>query len=124
MAPVQGGAGTAHATFKSFVEPCLLMLLHEEESHGYNLLSELETFGFDPEALDPSLVYRALREMESGGWVVSRWDTESLGPRRRVYTLTKQGEDRLLGWIEDLRNTRLEIERLEQRYHRHINEGG
>jgi len=55
-----------------FLEPCLLMLLHEQESHGYHLLSELESFGFDPAALDPSLVYRALREMETGGWVVSR----------------------------------------------------
>ena len=100
------------------------MLLHEKESHGYNLLSELETFGFDQEALDPSLVYRALREMESGGWVVSRWDDESLGPRRRVYTLTELGEDRLLGWIEDLRKTRREIERLEKRYDQHMRDGG
>jgi poly-beta-hydroxybutyrate-responsive repressor len=98
------------------LEPCLLLLLRREASHGYNLLSELESFGFDPESMDPSLVYRALREMEASGWVESHWDEDSLGPKRRVYTLTDEGEEHLERWAQDLRRTRDEIDALLERF--------
>jgi PadR family transcriptional regulator PadR len=95
-----------------FLQPCLLLLLRRGEAHGYVLLSELERFGFDAERLDPSLVYRALREMEDEGWVQSHWDEESQGPRRRVYSLLQEGEQQLTFWIDDLRRTREEINQL------------
>lgn len=95
-----------------FLQPCLLLLLRRDEAHGYVLLTELERFGFDPERLDPSLVYRALREMEDEGWVQSHWDEESQGPKRRVYALLQEGEEQLTFWIDDLRRTREEINHL------------
>lgn len=55
-----------------FLQPCLL-LLHRRPAHGYSLLEELGEFGFEPGTLDPSLVYRALRELEAEGWVTSSW---------------------------------------------------
>jgi DNA-binding PadR family transcriptional regulator len=100
----------------SFLQPCLLVLLHRGNSHGYSLLADLEEFGFDAQKLDPSLVYRALRDMESGGLVTSDWNDESLGPQRRVYCITRQGETHLCDWIEDLRRTRQEIDRLLMAY--------
>jgi poly-beta-hydroxybutyrate-responsive repressor len=96
----------------SFLQPCLLLMLTRGEAHGYRLLDELAEFGFNPDRFDPSLIYRALREMESGGWVTSRWDSESQGPRRRVYQITQIGEDFLQLWVVDLRRTRLEIDTL------------
>jgi poly-beta-hydroxybutyrate-responsive repressor len=97
----------------SFVQPCLLVMLYRSNSHGYSLLSELNEFGFNPGQLDPSLVYRALREMEEIGLVTSEWDEEdSLGPQRRVYSITQAGEDYLVAWVEDLRRTRQEIDTL------------
>lgn len=99
-----------------FLQPCLLLLLQRGEAHGYALLSELEHFGFNPERLDPSMVYRALREMEAANWVQSRWDEESQGPRRRVYVLAELGEEQLVDWIDDLRRTRGEINLLLKTY--------
>ena len=99
-----------------FLQPCLLLLLRRGETHGYALLSKLEHFGFNPERFDPSLVYRALREMETADWVRSRWDEESRGPRRRVYALTELGEGQLADWIDDLRRTRNEIDLLLKTY--------
>ena len=99
-----------------FLQPCLLLLLRRGEAHGYALLSRLDHFGFNPERFDPSLVYRALREMEAADWVRSRWDEESQGPRRRVYALTEVGEGQLAEWIEDLRRTREEIDLLLKTY--------
>ncbi|MGA9193170.1 MAG: helix-turn-helix transcriptional regulator [Anaerolineales bacterium] len=99
-----------------FLQPCLLLLLRSGKAHGYALLAELENFGFNPERLDPTLVYRALREMEEMGMVESHWDEESQGPRRRVYSLLPEGEGHLSLRVEDLRRTRDEIDRLLKMY--------
>ena len=96
----------------SFLQPCVLVMLHREEAHGYNLMSGLDEFGFRPGRKDPSLLYRALREMEETGLVTSEWHTESLGPQRRVYKITPAGETYLEEWIADLRRTRQEIDSL------------
>lgn len=96
----------------SFLQPCLLTMLQRGKAHGYNLLSGLDEFGFDLEMLDPSLVYRALREMEADGLVTSEWGDESLGPQRRIYQITDDGNRSLDIWMEDLRSTRDEIDRL------------
>jgi DNA-binding PadR family transcriptional regulator len=94
----------------------LLLLLGRDEAHGYALLTELERFGFNPERLDPSLVYRVLREMEADGWVKSKWAEESQGPKRRVYSLSEMGANQLKSWIEELRRTGEEIGRLIKAY--------
>jgi len=87
-------------------------MLQREETHGYDLLNGLDEFGFDPGQLDPSLVYRALREMEADGLVSSQWGEESLGPQRRIYGITDDGIRSMDIWIEDLRRTRDEIDTL------------
>jgi DNA-binding PadR family transcriptional regulator len=83
-------------------------------------LDRLEKFGFDSEQLDSSLVYRALRDMEEAGWVESRWDDDSQGPRRRVYRILPDGEAHLKEWIADLRRTRDEIDDLVQAYQEEV----
>lgn len=102
----------------SFLQPCLLLLLHQQgSSHGYNLLSDLEQFGFDSMRIDPSLVYRALREMEEIGLVVSEWsEDQSQGPQRRNYQITEDGKNHLAEWINDLKKTKKEIDTLIEAY--------
>lgn len=92
-------------------------MLQSGEAHGYNLLNGLDEFGFNPGQKDPSLIYRALREMEEIGLVTSEWDQDSsLGPQRRVYQITQDGEDFLAGWVADLRRTQQEIDALLSAY--------
>jgi len=100
----------------SFLQPCLLLMLTRSEAHGYSLLDELAEFGFNPDRVDPSLVYRALREMEANSWVSSHWDTESQGPRRKVYKITSEGDAYLRAWVVELRHTRDEINHLLNAY--------
>jgi DNA-binding PadR family transcriptional regulator len=95
----------------SFLQPCLLVLLHQQgESHGYSLLNGLEQFGFNSMRIDPSLVYRSLREMEEFGLVTSTWsEDQSQGPQRRDYQITPDGEAYLAEWVKDLKRTQVEI---------------
>jgi poly-beta-hydroxybutyrate-responsive repressor len=88
-----------------FLEPCLLILLHCNEAHGYELLEGLKQFGFEQNPVDSSTVYRMLRGLEKRGFVVSRWDTGGAGPARRLYEITEEGDRYLAWWVEDLRET-------------------
>ncbi len=99
-----------------FLESCLLVLLHREAGYGYSLMDGLKEFGFQTEEMDISILYRALRDLESAALVTSSWDENSLGPQRRMYTITPQGEAALAEWIESMRQRRKEIESLEAAY--------
>jgi len=105
-----------------FLQPCMLLMLHRGDAHGYNLLNGLQEFGLNPAAHDPSMIYRALREMEAAGWVTSYQGKESRGPQRRVYRVTKEGMQHMDAWIKDLRRAKSEIELLIEAYERDVKE--
>jgi len=99
-----------------FLQSCLLVLLHREPGYGYSLMEDLQEFGFQSEHMDISIIYRALRNLQANDFVSDSWDNSSLGPQRRVYTITPQGEEALTEWIGNLRQRRKEIEALEAAY--------
>ena len=99
-----------------FLQSCLLVLLYREPGYGYSLMDGLQEFGFQSDQMDISIIYRALRNLEEDGLVSDTWDDNSLGPQRRVYTLTPQGQEALGEWIENLRQRQKEIEALEKAY--------
>lgn len=104
-----------------FLEPALLLLLHRNPAHGYTLLGQLESFGLGEFA--PAVVYRALREMEEQGWVISTWDREQTqGPPRRVYCLTPLGDQVLRFWVQDLEETCRMVEDFLRTYYQHVEE--
>jgi PadR family transcriptional regulator PadR len=104
------------------MEPVLLLLLHQGLSHGYALLDRLGEYGLGQ--VDPSAVYRALRDMEEQELVDSNWDEqETQGPPRRVYRLTSTGDEALALWIADLEETRKRIDHVLESYSRHMREG-
>lgn len=105
---VQGGLP------RSYLRPCLLLLIAEQPSHGYDLLERLENLGLG--ATDPGGLYRTLRAMEREDLVTSRWETSAAGPARRTYALTSDGMDWLHAWAGALRESRRYLSRFLQRY--------
>ena len=86
------------------VEPALLAFLKQENLHGYGLLEKLEPLGLG--SINPSVIYRILRDYEEIGLVHSDWDHESTqGPPRRVYALTEAGEAALERAVISLKDT-------------------
>ena len=104
------------------LKPALLLLLHHGPAHGYTLIEHLDGYGLDD--VNPSVVYRALRDMEERGWVASSWDDEETkGPPRRVYSLTALGNEVLMWWTEDLKETRRMIDTILQTHTQHMEDG-
>ncbi|MGQ0744493.1 MAG: PadR family transcriptional regulator [Acidimicrobiales bacterium] len=74
---------------RPYLRPCLLLLLAEGPSHGYELLEQVRRLGI--RAAEPGGLYRSLRQMERGGLVRSWWEPSAAGPARRTYVLTGEG---------------------------------
>lgn len=91
------------------VSPTLLLLLHQKNSHGYELIEKLEELGMTPDA---SVVYRQLRHLEKERLLRSAWDTSGPGPAKRVYKLTADGEDLLHAWFVSLKKEKAIFEKL------------
>jgi PadR family transcriptional regulator PadR len=111
----------AGGAIRRFLEPVLLLLLHQDANHGYELVSALAAFGLGDVASGP--VYRTLRELETAGLVQSEWDTQSLaGPARRVYRLTEAGHRHLVDWVDSLQETDSMLHRFLTAYDQHMKE--
>jgi PadR family transcriptional regulator PadR len=75
--------------------PSILLLLKEEPSHGYSLLKKLAEIGVVDAEMDPSPIYKVLRMLEEQDLAVSRHGSGDRGPARKVYSLTKSGNEAL-----------------------------
>lgn len=99
---------------RNFLRPCLLLLLAEMPSHGYDLLERLGQLGLP--AADPGGLYRVLRTLEREEMVTSRWETSAAGPARRTYELTDEGREWLHAWAGALAEGRRIVSSFLDRY--------
>jgi DNA-binding PadR family transcriptional regulator len=77
----------------TYCRPAVLVLLSEYDSHGYELVERLDELGFaSRDARDSATIYRLLRSMEKEGLTRSSWDVSKVGPPRRVYAITPEGQ--------------------------------
>ena len=105
---------SAPALPKNFLRPCLLLLLRERPAHGYELLEQLQTFGF--RSSDPGGLYRALRKLEDEGLMRSAWEPSGTGPHRRIYEITRTGMEDLHGRAKGLAEARSTLDTFLVRY--------
>jgi PadR family transcriptional regulator len=105
----------AHGRVERFVEPALLLVLRDVETHGYELAEEVEAIDPD-ERVDLGNMYRLLRTLEDEGLVASTWHDELPGRAKRTYRLTADGRRVLDAWAEALRTTQHTIRGFLRRY--------
>lgn len=98
-----------------FVEPCILLLLAEQNRHGYSLRDELVQRELI-EDVDFGHLYRTLRRMEEAGLVSSEWAEEGPGPLKRVYRITPTGRKLLQAWAASLRQTKQLLDKFLRAY--------
>lgn len=97
-----------------FVEPCILLLLSKEASHGYGLMEDLEKHC--GEKVDIGNLYRTLRKMEALGLVTSSWEKGNGSPDKRIYEITEDGKEALSIAASDLTKTRDLVDRFLEGY--------
>lgn len=99
---------------RNFIRSCVLLLVAQRPSHGYDLLERLEQLGV--RSADPGGLYRTLRSMEKDGLLLSSWETSAAGPARRGYELTEEGEVWLHAWAGAHAETRRILTTFIERY--------
>jgi poly-beta-hydroxybutyrate-responsive repressor len=103
-----------------FVEPVLLLVLKQKgQSYGYDLLGSLAEHVFTDGKIEKAVLYRTLRRLEHNGYISSGWETEQAGPARRVYRLTRDGEQHLKEWAEVLAKVAASMTRFVRRVSPH-----
>ena len=90
---------------RNYLRPCLLLLLAEGTSHGYELLDQVGELGLD--RVDPGGLYRSLRAMDEKGLVRSSWEPSMTGPACRTYTLTDEGRE----WLHVMAGSLADVSR-------------
>ena len=103
---------------RNYLRPCLLLLLAEGTSHGYELLDQVGALGLTK--VDPGGLYRSLRAMDEEGLVRSSWEPSVAGPARRTYELTDEGRE----WLHVVAGALGEVARslavYRRRYHKFL----
>lgn len=96
-----------------FLQPTILMILSEEEMHGFLLLRKIsETPLFAGEYPDPTGLYRFLKKMEAQGMLVSREELQENFPSRKIYSITDYGRECLVNWEQTIRQYAGELNQL------------
>lgn len=94
----RGGGGGA------LVEPAALAALLAQGGYGYDMRRTILDMSDGVVDVDSGGLYRSLRKLEDEGAVVSRWDEDCAGPRRREYEITPTGRALAEQWLVALRS--------------------
>ena len=99
---------------RSYLRPCLLLMLAEGPSHGYELLEQVRRLGL--RGAEPSALYRSLRAMEREELVTSYWEMSRAGPPRRTYQLSEAGHGALRSSVDSLQDVQRLLTTMLDRY--------
>jgi len=74
----------------------ILQTLQWGPRHGYALSKAIRTNSGEILKVDTGSLYPALHRLERKGWIAAEWKASEVGPRLRVYRLTKTGRKQLV----------------------------
>lgn len=75
---------------RGILEGCVLAVIADGETYGYEILAKLEASGFEP--LLEGTLYPVLTRLEKKGLITCRKAKSPYGPIRKYYSITKTGE--------------------------------
>jgi DNA-binding PadR family transcriptional regulator len=80
----------------------VLLELYKGDAYGLQILNALEN-NLPHQVFDSAAIYRALSTLEQTGAVISRWDNDTTGASKKVYTLTEIGKEALRDCHNDMK---------------------
>lgn len=83
---------------KGILEGCILAVISEGETYGYEILARLESCGFD--GILEGTLYPVLTRLEKKEHIVCRKDKSPFGPVRKYFTITESGREALMHFRE------------------------
>ena len=84
---------------KGILEGCVLAIIARGETYGYEILSVLNDSGFDN--LIEGTLYPVLTRLQKKNLIACRMGKSPLGPSRKYFSITPEGEKWLDEFIEN-----------------------
>ena len=75
---------------KGTLEGCILGVIGQKETYGYEIAQKLEGYRFG--RIAEGTIYPLLLRLEKGGRIQAVYRPSAAGPKRKYYSLTAQGQ--------------------------------
>ena len=83
---------------KGVLEGCVLAIIAQQETYGYEISQQLERYGFG--TITEGTIYPLLLRLEKNGCLAAVYRASSQGPKRKYYHLTEAGREELAQFVE------------------------
>lgn len=97
---------------RGYTDSIILRQLADGDSYGYQINKHVAEISGGSFELKEATLYTAFRRLETAGYIRSYWGDEMSGARRRYYSLTPSGLERLRQDCEAWKETRALIDQL------------
>lgn len=77
---------------RGHTDTIILAQLLKKDSYGYEINKNIQDKTNHQYELKEATLYSAFRRLEQAGYIISYWGNETVGARRRYYTITPQGK--------------------------------
>lgn len=97
---------------RGYTDSIILKQLEREDSYGYQINKQVGAVSAGAFEMKEATLYTAFRRLEGAGYIRSYWGNERSGARRRYYTITVMGRDKLRQDRDAWHETRYLIDQL------------
>jgi DNA-binding PadR family transcriptional regulator len=80
---------------RGYTDAVILRQLTGGDGYGYQISKEVSRLSDGRLEMKEATLYTAFRRLEGAGFIRSYWGDETVGARRRYYSLTNEGKNRL-----------------------------
>lgn len=97
---------------RGHTEAIILAHLLEQDSYGYQINKDIMKKTNNMYELKEATLYSAFRRLEQSGYIRTYWGDETVGARRRYYSITEEGRKAYETYKKDWEDAKNTIDRL------------
>ena len=87
---------------KGILEGCILKVLDQKETYGYEISENLHAYGFAD--ISEGTIYPLLLRLEKNGLITAQYRESPVGPKRKYFSLSSSGKEEMKrfysSWLE------------------------
>jgi len=87
---------------KGTLEGCILKVISQKETYGYEISENLRAYGFAD--ISEGTIYPLLLRLEKNRMIVAQYRESPVGPKRKYFSLAPEGEKEMnlfyASWLE------------------------
>lgn len=93
---------------KGTLEGCVLEIISRSQTYGYEISQKLQSYGFGE--ISEGTIYPMLLRLEKNGLIQAEYKASLLGPKRKYFSITRQGREELERFRKSFRELEQAVE--------------